>query len=342
MKKRKNSQFTLSIFVLALLALIPTGCEKESIEENNFNSNTLATENHVSYVNQNQIPNVIHAIYELTGNTSMKTAPNQKTISYNKTKIKTDKILKVKNKGFVNYTFKVLIENAPSNEFYNLIVTEDDTKKIKKPYILKYVVDNDALSLFKANNQNFNYFKGKQIVISFDSFFNNKNSNLKTSNEPCPESFFYINNTPSSGGGDGGIYNVPPTNFLQPVFGYNPTNLTGYFNLWINSYNTTTNQSTTYIGSVSASTAVAVNNVTGNVAPISPLTGGSSINSAIFSAQPPTPYSTGGTLTITRYYELDGTRYFSITIKSLDQEEQNYRNANEINECLKYWGRLLS
>lgn len=62
MKKRKNSQFKLSIFVLALLALIPAGCEKESIEENNFNSNTFATENHVSYVNQNQIPNVIHAI----------------------------------------------------------------------------------------------------------------------------------------------------------------------------------------------------------------------------------------------------------------------------------------
>ncbi len=340
MKKRKNSPFRLSIFVLALLALIPTGCEKESIEENNFNSNTLATENHVSYVNQNQIPNVIHAIYELTGNTSMKTAPNQKAISYNKTKIKTDKILKVKNKGFVNYTFKVLVENAPSNEFYNLIVTEDDAKKIKKPYILKYVVENDALSLFKANNNNFQYFKGNRYIVPFDNFFNSKKSNAKTTNETCPESTGYINNIPGGfgGGSDGGINNVPPTNLVQLVFNYFPNNFTGYFELWMNSYDTSTNQSTSIGGTVPNSTGVYIPSY--QPSPINPITGGSQISSLTIT------WSVGGTFTYKncKIY-LDGMQECSYTtinyyVPDRPVEEVNERLTNETNDCPKIVGEI--
>lgn len=50
MKKRKIKNYVFFGIFLTLLVLIPLGCEKESIDENIDNSNTLKTENHVSQV----------------------------------------------------------------------------------------------------------------------------------------------------------------------------------------------------------------------------------------------------------------------------------------------------
>lgn len=78
------------------------------------------------------------------------------------------------------------------------------------------------------------------------------------------------------------------------------------------------------------------------VAPISPVTGGSYMSSALISAQPTTFYGGGGggTISIIRYYELDGRQEMTTTIQQLEMGEQEYRTENEINECPKILGEI--
>jgi hypothetical protein len=154
-----------------MISFLFTGCEQDNFTDQvEIEQNTNKSQ--IEYITYKNAPQVINTITSLTGKSSLKTYSFGKGIDYKKAFIDLNSILKVQNtKGIINYSFNILMENAPGNEFYNLIVNEGIKGKIKTPYVIKYVVDEDALDVFMANKRDFHYFKGKQHIMSFDSFF---------------------------------------------------------------------------------------------------------------------------------------------------------------------------
>lgn len=232
-----------------------TNCEKENIIDNPIKESTIVGTK-IEYISFNDAPKVLNAITALTGESSLKKTIYSKTLSYKKAHIDVEKILKVKNeKNITNYTFNVFIENSPINEFYNLIVNEDSTNKIKKPYVIKYVVDDDALDNFLANKGDFSYFKGKTYILSFNSFFDSFDIQSKSSADLCPP--FELDNiassVPGGSGGSGGIQNIPGDNFIQTdaySYNYGVPNAGDSYTLYYNSHNTSTGANTSYTGVV--------------------------------------------------------------------------------------------
>ncbi len=235
------------ILLLGILT-VTTNCEKEPLfDDNNPIEESNATSTQVEYITSTDVPQVINAITTLTGKTSLKGWAYSKTLSYKKARIDIDYILKIKNhKKITNYTFNIFVQNAPLNEFYNLVINEDSKKNVKKPYIIKYVVDADALDLFLSNNSSFSYFKGTKYIISFNNFFDNYDNASKSYGD-CSTDGTPIDNT--GNGGSGGIRDIPIDNHLQTdpnQYNYGEPNVGDSYTIFFNSYNTTDQSSTSY------------------------------------------------------------------------------------------------
>jgi len=256
MKKTKKKNYLKTGILLLGISFLLTNCDSDKIitETNAEQLNQPSTE--IDYVNSDAATQAVNAITSLTGESSFKNSNSSKTLNYKKSFIDLNAILKVKNtEGITNYSFNIVVENAPINEFYNVVVRESADGTVKEPYVIKYVVDEDTLAVFLANNRNFRYFKGKKYILSFNHFFDSMNGlSNKLSNDPCSdEEVIPIDNTPT--GANGNFYNISAGNFLQtnPNY-YNYTNsavLGNSYLLYLNSFNTTTQSPTSHVATVS-------------------------------------------------------------------------------------------
>ncbi|MDP2088549.1 MAG: hypothetical protein Q8J84_04025 [Flavobacteriaceae bacterium] len=335
MRKRKiKNYFKFGILLIGILFTL-TNCDKDHLTETSNTEDLLATENNIAYVSQKEIPHIIKVITALTGESTFKSTSNLKSIKYKKAQIDVQSVLKVKNKqNFTNFTFNVLVDNAPANEFYNLVVREDSDKKIKKPFIIKYVVDNDALALFEAKKGDFGYFKGKRYIISFESFFNDFDLKNKTVSDPCPQDpydyIIEINNLPR--GVNGSFYNISLGDLIQVdpnSFLYGVLNTSGFYTFYLNGFNPSTQQPTSY-GAVVNNQYI---NVSYGTSPLAPVYGGSSIGTLSITIQPNSG-SGGGDSTITKCswviiqkYNLD-SRSYTVEILEICREIPVNRSAN--------------
>lgn len=243
---RIKNYLKTGILLLGILT-ITINCEKETIINNQIDaSNSARTQ--IDYITAIDAPQVINAITSLTGKTSLKSTFNSKTLNYKKARIDIDNILKIKNhKNITNYTLNIFVQNAPLNEFYNLVINEDANKNVKNPYVIKYVVDDDALDLFLSNNSNFSYFKGKKYIISFNNFFDNYDTASKSYGDSCSTDGTLIDNT--GNGGSGGVRDIPTDNHLQTdpnQYNYGESNAGDSYTIFFNSYNTTNQTGTSY------------------------------------------------------------------------------------------------
>ena len=126
------------------------------------------------------------------------------------------------------------------------------------------LLDEDAKETFLHNNNDFKFFKGKQYIMSFDTFFKNHNLSSKTaSKEPCQPIVVNIDNTASnvSGGlgGSGGIRDIRNGNYIQTdpnQYNYTTynTSTSSSYTLYFNSEDIDSNQPTSYGNQVSNST----------------------------------------------------------------------------------------
>ena len=242
---KKSLAYLLTTTVLVFLA---TGCQSEIYIDQRLDD-SIKQGTKINYVTDVEVPEIINSITDITGTVSIKSSPYSKSINYKNAKVDLNQILKLKNKdNITNYTFGIAVEGAPLNEFYNLVVNESPSGKVKKPYVVKYVVDDDALDNFVAHNGDFGHFKGIRYIMSFNSFFDDKDVNITKSGD-CPDDGIPVDNT---GTGDaGGLRDIPISNYLQTDHGgYNYTNtnpISGEsFGLYLNSYDTYTNNDTSY------------------------------------------------------------------------------------------------
>ena len=122
----KTLIFFFGVFILLL------NCEKENFAEQS-SSELDKQGTQVDYLSFLDLPEIINTITTITGQTSLKSTINgNKSIQYKKASININKILKVKNKdNITNYTFGIEVEDAPINEFYNLIINENSKGKIQ-------------------------------------------------------------------------------------------------------------------------------------------------------------------------------------------------------------------
>ncbi|AMC11420.1 hypothetical protein Lupro_09160 [Lutibacter profundi] len=267
-KEKKQQTFKKVIFLLGI-SLLLWNCNKEvSIEPLNGELNVLGTK--IGYIIGKDIPEIINVLTAYTGKISSKKAIYSKTLSYKKARIDIESILKVKDyNSIVNYTFNIIIDDAPENEFYNLVINEQPNGELKLPYVTKYVVDNDALANYLANNKDFRYFKGKNYTMSFNSFFDNYDTSGKSLSD-CPPDETTINNTNT--GGNGNFNDIPSDNFIQvdaSNFNYSTSVIQGQsFEVFLNSFNTTTLETTSY-SAIIMNTAIPI---TTTAQPINPIT----------------------------------------------------------------------
>ena len=269
MKKKQIKNYLKTGILLLGISLLLWNCEKEvPIEPLNEELNLSGTK--IGYITGEDIPEVINVLTSFTGKTSSKKAIYSKTLSYKKARIDIESILKVKDyNSIINYSFNIIIDDAPENEFYNLVINEQPNGELKSPYVTKYVVDNDALGDYLANNKDFRYFKGKNYTMSFNSFFDNYDTSGKSLSD-CPPDETTINNTNT--GENGNFNDIPSDNFIQvdpSNFNYSTSVIQGQsFEVFLNSFNITTLETTSY-------SAIIMNTVipiTTTVQPINPIT----------------------------------------------------------------------
>lgn len=232
------------IYLLLCVFVFGTSCEKDKLIEPVKEQQETHAARSVEYISFEKAPEIIDAITSHTGKSSLKISSHSKIIEYKNAYIDLNSILKVSdNKKITNYSFMIDGEGAPVNEFYNLVVNKHPLEGLKSPYVLKYIVDEDALDNFIANKRNFRYFKGKRVRISFDRFFDNL---VNKSSGDC-EQETPINNT---GGSNGNFYDIPSSNPLQTnpsVYNYAPTVTPGSsYELYLNNYNEGTQSQTSY------------------------------------------------------------------------------------------------
>jgi hypothetical protein len=202
----------------------------------------------IEHLTYEEIPEIINKLTSVTGKSSITNRSSARTIEYNKAHIEIGSVLKVKNKeGITNYTFGAVVKDAPINEFYNVIVNENPSGKLKNPYVLKYVVSDDALANFIANDRDFSHFKGKRYKITFNAFLD-ANATFSRTTGDCPDDGTPIDNT--GGGGNGGFYDIDQYNYIQTEPTYyqyaDYTTAPDSFTLYFNSYNTTNGNPTSY------------------------------------------------------------------------------------------------
>ena len=266
--KLQTSNFK-RLALLFILTMSVFNCEKNNLDVPSEDTIKIlhSKGTTIDYLSNEQIPEVINTITSITGKETLSKSLQMKGVVYNKAYIDFNKVLKVKSEDdIVNYTFNVYLENSPSNEFYNLIVTEDAQGVISKPYIIKYVLDSDAVEVYLANNRDFNYFKGKRHIMSFDDFFGNLDFNLGKSSVVlrCSEDEKPIDNTYSDDN-DGDFYAIPSGNILQTnsggyTYAQSQNPVAGYSHrLSLSTYNINTNQ---YFNSYAATVTNPVSTIT--------------------------------------------------------------------------------
>ncbi len=269
MKKKQIKNYLKTVILLLGIPLLLWNCEKEKlIEFPNEELNVSGTK--IGYITGEDIPEVINVLTSYTGKTSSKKAIYSKSLSYKKARIDIESILKVKDyNSIINYSFNIIIDDAPENEFYNLVINEQPNGELKSPYVTKYVVDNDALANYLANNKDFRYFKGKNYTMSFNSFFDNYDTSGKSFSD-CPPDETTINNTNT--GENGNFNDIPSDNFIQvdpSNFNYSTSVIQGQsFAVFLNSFNITTQEITSY-SAIIMNTAIPI---TTTAQPINPIT----------------------------------------------------------------------
>ena len=226
----------------------------------------------MGYLSIEQLPELEHALSDVLSEKASKFISG-KTLKYKKARIDVGNILKVKSqKNSINYTMHVFVEGAPENEFYNLITHKTASGKFKKPYILRYVVDEDAMDIFVANNYNFSYFRGVRYTYKFDKFFKDYEIGNKSNADPCDEGTAITNISQT---GYGGIRDIPVTNNLQTnaaLYDFSQSNTSQSFFLYYNSYDDNTKNDTSFGSSVYSNLIeVSTNDNPGNIIQIPPL-----------------------------------------------------------------------
>lgn len=312
---------------------ITTNCDKETFIDKPIEELTTNKGTQIEHLIASDAPEIINAITNLTGKSALKSTLYSKTLKYKKAKINLDRILKIKNsKNITNYTFNILIQDSPINEFYNLIVNEGSDKKTKEPYVIKYVVDDDALDKFLANNGDFSYFKGRKYTISFKQFFDNYDTASKTYGDPCSPDGTSINNT--GNGENGGINDIPIDNHLQTdpnQYSYGEPSAGGGYSLYLNSNNTSNYENTSY-GNYVSNEAFTINtsNSSGNNREINVP---DSWSSDIINVYVWTPYlwgsngSSGGSSSLNCYTEI-AFEYSDGTTTTLEFKCAQYQQKN--------------
>ncbi|MCM2301309.1 MAG: hypothetical protein NDI80_01655 [Flavobacteriaceae bacterium] len=268
MRKREIKNYFKFGILLAGILTILVNCDKDNFDDTSSFEEPSKPVNIANFVSYNEIPHIIDAVTELTGEKALKSTINFKTNKNRNAHIDINKVLKVKNKkGFINYTFRISVENNPSNVFYNMIVREEVDKKVKKPFIYKYTIDQDALPAFVASGNDMRYFKGMRYLLSYNKFIkegkttNREPDQLETIlEEDCPNIENYgipivPQSIPTSSGGGGGS--------IDPYYQYGG----GYI------YPSTYNPYPTYSDPYTTSNDP-VTGVYGTYSPTSPITSG--------------------------------------------------------------------
>ena len=308
---KTSKTFSKGKLVMFLLILL-MACEKEPHIDISQEEQAKID---MDYLSIEQLPQLEQALSDVLSEKASKFISG-KTLKYKKARIDVGNILKVRSlKNSINYTMHVFVEGAPENEFYNLITHKTPSGKFKKPYVLRYVVDEDAMDAFVANNYNFSYFKGVRYAYKFDNFFKDYEIGNKSSTGDCDEGTVITN---VGQAGNGGIRDIPVTNNLQTdssLYNFDQSNGSESFFLYFNSYDDKSGNDTSYGSSVQSDLIqVTTNDNPNDVIQLPPL--GTNISGAITLvsvtvSKPKTTKNaegsmTGCTITITREYS-DGT-----------------------------------
>ncbi len=85
-----------------------------------------------------------------------------------------------------NYTLRFSYPDTPKGTFYNLIVGKTVAGGNTKPYVLKYICDDENTDTFIANGLDFRFFKGKVLFHKYTDFFQ-QDSFSKGGELSCPQ-----------------------------------------------------------------------------------------------------------------------------------------------------------
>ncbi|WP_162623300.1 hypothetical protein [Confluentibacter sediminis] len=231
----KRGAYILVAFIMLF------SCNKDILENTvREEAKVHGTGTTVGYVTESDVPEVIDAITAFTGISSLSKTSSNKGINYKKSYIDIKRILKAKNKeSITNYSFSITVEHAPLNEFYNLIVNEDAKGKLRSPYVIKYVVDDDALDAFLMNDKDFRYFKGKQYIMSFNAFFKDSSGILSKSSSTTSDCVQETGIDNTGNGGNGDFYDIPNDHPLKTdpnAYDYAPYEYGESYRLDFNTY----------------------------------------------------------------------------------------------------------
>lgn len=125
-----------------------------------------------TYVSGNEIPEIVRELVLRTNSSGGKGGNLNGKISYNNANIYLDSIMTVVNEGEnTNYTFNLLLDGIPENQFYNLVVGKTSDGALTEPYVIGYEMDPDDLDAFLENDGDFRNFRANYRYYTFDSFF---------------------------------------------------------------------------------------------------------------------------------------------------------------------------
>lgn len=267
---RSRTPILKPAILVLLVCFLQFGCEKNNLDTLVDEETQLDIkpneEAFFQYVTNKDIPNVINSIKSFTGSPSSSKDFNDKGVIYNdKAYVDFNKGMKVKDtEGITNYTFGIFLKDALPNELYNLIQTEDAQGNLNDPYVIKYVLDDDALDDYLANKRDFSYFKGTIHIMSFSDFFDNIDKLSNKGSLSCGETVTPLGSTQGLGF-SGGLDDISSSNNLQiSGSGYSypsyTTPVAGYsHSLSFNNYNSSINQYTSsYASTVTNSSASTV------------------------------------------------------------------------------------
>ncbi|WP_424001256.1 hypothetical protein [Maribacter sp. IgM3_T14_3] len=93
-------------------------------------------------------------------------------MNYNNTRIQTDTIAEVMTiAGGVNYTFDILVKDAPANHLYNLVVHRTPEGQLEEPYVIAHIIDPGTIDDLLRSDGDLRYFKSAYTYHTFESFF---------------------------------------------------------------------------------------------------------------------------------------------------------------------------
>lgn len=175
-KTKLENQFKYSVIILALLLLF-VNCEDREIMDVPVDAQEIEIPiedagPRATYVSGNEIPEIVRALALRTNSSGGKGGDLNAKISYNNANIYLDSIMTVVNEGEnTNYTFNLLLDGIPENQFYNLVVGKTPDGALTEPYVIGYEMDPDDLDAFLGSDGDFRNFRANYRYYTFDSFF---------------------------------------------------------------------------------------------------------------------------------------------------------------------------